>query len=73
MPCRSMLAGKMNGCQGAPWGEELDYNELHGALGGECDLELRGPAVSCTSSTWSQPAFYHLQVWYYADFERVEV
>ena len=36
----------MNGCQGTPWSEELDGKELRGALGGERDLELRGPTVS---------------------------
>ena len=53
--------------------KELDSKELHEALGGECDLELRGSAVPCTSSTWSQPTFHYLQVWYCADFKRVEV
>ena len=28
------------------WGEELDGKKLHGALGGECNLELRGSTVS---------------------------
>ena len=32
----------MNRCQGMPWSEELDDNELHGALGGEYDLEPGG-------------------------------
>ena len=41
----------MHGCQGAPWSEELDGKELHGAAGG--DLEPRESAVSCTSSSWS--------------------
>ena len=39
----------VNGCQGAPWSEELDGKELHGAA---CDLELREFAASYTSSTW---------------------
>ena len=38
-------------------------------LGGDYDLEPRGSAVSCTLLTRSQPAFYHLQVWYHADFK----
>ena len=55
-----------------PWSEELDGKELHGALGGECDLEPRGSAVSCTLSTRSQSTFQHiLQVWYYAGFKGV--
>ena len=63
---------EVNGCQGTPWSEELDGKELHGALDGKCDLELRESAVSWTSSTWSQPTFQHLlQVWYYADFKGV--
>ena len=63
----------MSACQGTPWSEELKGKERHGALGGECYLKLRGSAVSCTSSTWSQPTFRHLQVgWYYDDFEGVE-
>ena len=53
--------------------EELNGKELHGALGCECDLELRGSAVPWTSSTWSQPTFRHLQVWYYADYKMMEV
>ena len=62
----------MSGCQGMPWSEELDDKELHGALDGDCDPEPRGSAVSCTSSTRSQPAFQHLlQVWYYAYFKGV--
>ena len=41
-------------------------------LGGDCDLEPRGSAVSCTLSKWSQPTFHHLQeVCYYVDFEGV--
>ena len=35
----------VNGCQGAPWSEELDGKEVRGALVGERDLELRGSAV----------------------------
>ena len=38
----------MNGCQGTPWSKELDGKEIHGALGGECNLEPRGTAVSYT-------------------------
>ena len=53
--------------------EELDGKELRGALGGECDLDLRGSAVPLTSSTWSQPTFCYLQVWYYADYKMMEV
>ena len=34
-------AAEVNGCQGTPWSEEPDSKELHGALGGECDLEPR--------------------------------
>ena len=29
-----------NECERTPWSEELDGKELHGALDGECDLEL---------------------------------
>ena len=47
----AMGAGEVRGCHGAPWSEKLDGKELHGALGGECDLEPRGSAVSCTSSS----------------------
>ena len=66
--------GGVSGCQETPWREKLDGKKLHGALGGECDLKLRGSAVFCTSSTRSQPTFQHLlQVGYYADFEGVEV
>ena len=31
-------------CQGTPWNEELDGEELHEAFGGEYDLEPRGSA-----------------------------
>ena len=31
MPCRSMQARRMSGCQGTPWSEDLDIEELHGA------------------------------------------
>ena len=65
----AMGARGMNECQGTPWNEEFDGNELHGAAGG--DLEPRGSAVSCTSSTRSQPALYHLQVWCYYGFKGV--
>ena len=77
MSCRqqrhdAIWAMGVDGCQRTPWSEELDGKELHGALGGECDLELRGSTVSCTPSTRSQPTFQHLlQVRYYADFKRV--
>ena len=40
-------------------------------LGGDCHLEPRGSAVSCTSLTRSQPTFHYLQVGCYADFEGV--
>ena len=67
MPCRSMRAGRVSGCKGPSWSEELDGMELHGRTGG--DLEPRESAVSCTSSTRSQTPFEHLlQVWYYAGF-----
>ena len=39
----------MNGCQGAPWSEECDAKELHGAFSAEEDLKPRGsvfPAYS---------------------------
>ena len=49
MPCPTMRAGVVNGYQGAPWSEELDGKELHGAA---CDLGLRGSVVFYTSSTW---------------------
>ena len=56
------------------WSEELGGKELHGALGGECDLEPRGSALSCTSPTRNQPTFQHLlQEWHYADFKGVKV
>ena len=42
--CSIWMSG-VNGCQGTPWSEELDGKELHEALGGERDLELRGFAV----------------------------
>ena len=29
----------MNGCQRMPWSEEINGKELHGAFGGECDLD----------------------------------
>ena len=29
--CRSMKAGRMGGCQGTRWSEELDSKELHRA------------------------------------------
>ena len=64
-----MWAVRMSGCQGTPSGEELDGKEIHGALGGKCDLEPRGPAVSCTWSTRNQPIFHDLQVRYNADFK----
>ena len=35
----------MKKCHRASWNEELDYKELHRALCGERDLELRGCAV----------------------------
>ena len=60
----------VNEYQGTPWSEERDGKDLHGALGGECNLEPRGSVVSWTSSTWSQPIVQHLlQVCYYADFK----
>ena len=43
---RRYLSYGVNGCQETPWSEELDGKKLHGALGGECDLELRGSTVS---------------------------
>ena len=58
----SMRAGRMSTCQGTPRSEELDGKELHGALDGECHLELRGFAVFCTSLTWCQHTFCHLKV-----------
>ena len=69
-----MKAAGVSGCQGTPWSKELDGKDLREALGGECDLEPRGSAVSCTSSTRSQPTFQHLLqvVWYYAGFRGVE-
>ena len=47
----SMKAAGVSGSQGTPWSEKLDGKELHGELGGECDLEPRGSALFCTSST----------------------
>ena len=49
---RGYLSNGVNGCQGRPWSEELDSKELHGALGDECDLELRESPVSWSSSLW---------------------
>ena len=60
MSCRAMGAGGMNGCERAPWSEELDGKELHGAAGG--DLEPREPAVSSTSSPWSTRLLPYLSV-----------
>ena len=51
--------------------EQGACEELHGAFAGDCDLELKGSAVSCTSSSWSQPTFHYLRVWYYAGFKGV--
>ena len=48
---RDYLSNGMDGCQGAPWSEELDGKELHGAAGG--DMKPRESDVFCTSSTWS--------------------
>ena len=59
---------EVNGCPRTPWRKDLDGRKLHEALGGECDLELRGSAVPCTSSTWS---LRHLQV--YAVLKGVKV
>ena len=36
-----MEAVELNRCQRTPWREELNCKELHGALGGEYDLEPR--------------------------------
>ena len=47
----------VNGCQATPWGEKLDGKELHGALGGECDLEPRGSAVSWLRRLGVNPPF----------------
>ena len=41
----------VNGCQGAPYSEELDGKGIPGAAGG--DLEPRESTVFCTWSTWS--------------------
>ena len=54
MSCRQrryevVWALRVNECQGTPWSEELDRKELHGVLGGECDLEPTGSTVSRTS------------------------
>ena len=38
----TLEAAGVNGCQGAPWSEELVGKELYGALGSECDLGPRG-------------------------------
>ena len=50
----------VNGYKRTPWSEKLDGKELHGAFGGECDLELKESIVPCTLSIWSQPTFHHL-------------
>ena len=47
----------INGCQGTPWSEELDDKELHGALGGEYDLEQRGSAFFLYTVSRSHTAF----------------
>ena len=62
---------EVNGCQGASWSEELDGKELHGALGGERDLQPRGSPFfgHCLHG---QPILLHRQVWY-ADFKEVVV
>ena len=67
-----------------PWSEELDYNELHGPLDGERDLELRGTSMlknvfnsinGLNYIKWKRRThtFQHhlLQVWYYDDFKGV--
>ena len=41
-PARGDRKSGANGCQGASWSEELDGKDLHGALGGERNLEPRG-------------------------------
>ena len=49
----AMGAERMNECQmRTPWSEELDGEELHGAVDG--DLEPREFALFCTSSTRRQ-------------------
>ena len=50
---QNYLTHRVNGCEGTPWSEEPGGKELHGALGGEDDPELRESTVSCTSSTCS--------------------
>ena len=70
----AMVAAEVSKYQETPWSKELDDKKLHGALGGESDLEPRRSAVSCTSSTRSQPTIQHLlQGWYYDDFKEVDV
>ena len=44
------IAAGVNECQGTPWSEELDGKKLHGALGGDYDLESRGFAYSYTAA-----------------------
>ena len=53
--------------QGTPWSEELDGKELHGALGGEYDLEPSGSVFFfCTPSVvganTALVSFYKLNV-----------
>ena len=31
---------RVNGCQVTPWSKGIDGKELHGALSGECDLDM---------------------------------
>ena len=60
----------INGYQRTPWSEELDGNELHEALGGECDMEPRGSAF-CMYTESTQPFWASTkQLWYYPVFKR---
>ena len=44
----------MHGCEGTIWSEKHDGKDIHGAAGGEYDLEPGESAVSCTPSPQSQ-------------------
>ena len=59
----------INECQGTPWSEELDSKELHGALGGECDMEPRGSTLFLYTESTQPFRASTKQMWYYAGFK----
>ena len=65
-------AAGMKGCQGTPWSEELDAEELYGAAGGDYDLEPRGSIFSCIRSQLN-PSKHPQIMWFYAGFKGVGV